>query len=220
VTKLKPAPYNPRVNLVPGHATFEKLRRSIETFGSVEPIVWNRRTGHVVGGHQRLSVLKHLGHTHVDVVLVDLDLAAEKTLNLALNRIVGEWDEVKLAELLKDLTADPSLDIGLTGFDGAEIDHVLASVATTAGLANDDAGFDIAANLQTSKPAITKPGELIVLGDHRLLCGDCTVAADLQRVMHGQKALLFATDPPYLARCRTPRSSCPAAPGAKQRAAP
>ncbi|HLP83776.1 MAG TPA: DNA methyltransferase [Phycisphaerales bacterium] len=198
IARLKPAPYNPRVDLVPGHPTFEKLRRSIETFGSVEPIVWNRRTGHVVGGHQRLSVLKHLGHTHVDVVVVDLDLSAEKTLNLALNRIVGEWDEGKLAELLKDLTADPSLDIGLTGFDGTEIDHVLANVATTAGLANDDAAFDLAANLQTGKPAITKPGELIVLGDHRLLCGDCTVAADVQRVMHGQKAVLFATDPPYL----------------------
>ncbi|GDY00477.1 adenine methyltransferase [Phycisphaerae bacterium] len=198
VTNLKPAPYNPRVDLVPGHPTFEKLRRSIETFGSVEPIVWNCRNGHVVGGHQRLSVLKHLRRSHVDVVVVDLDLPAEKTLNLALNRIVGEWDEGKLAELLKDLTADPSLDLGLTGFDGTEIDHVLANVAITAGLANDDAAFDVAANLQTSKPAITKPGELIVLGDHRLLCADCTVAADVDRLMDGQRAVLFATDPPYL----------------------
>jgi hypothetical protein len=107
ISALKPAPYNPRVDLTPGHPTFEKLRRSIENFGTVEPIVWNSRTGHVVGGHQRLSVLKHLGHTHVDVVVVDLDLPQEKTLNLALNRIVGEWDEGKLAELLKDLDCGP-----------------------------------------------------------------------------------------------------------------
>jgi DNA modification methylase len=198
IAALKPAPYNPRVDLTPGHPTFEKLRLSIDTFGTVEPIVWNRRTGHVVGGHQRLSVLKHLGHTHVDVVVVDLDLPQEKTLNLALNRIVGEWDEGKLAELLKDLLADPSLDIGLTGFDSAEIDHVLANVTTTDGLAHDDAAFDVAANLQTAKPAVTKPGELILLGENRLLCGDCTNVADVQRVMDGQRAVLFATDPPYL----------------------
>jgi len=198
IPALKPAPYNPRVDLMPGHPTFEKLRRSIESFGTVEPIVWNRRTGHVVGGHQRLSVLKHLGHTHVDVVVVDLDLNQEKTLNLALNRIVGEWDEGKLAELLQGLLADPSLDIGLTGFESAEIDHVLASVTTTEGLANDDAAFDVAAHLQTTKPAVTKPGELIQLGGHRLLCGDCTIVADVQRLMDGERAVLFATDPPYL----------------------
>ncbi|MBX3316163.1 MAG: DNA modification methylase [Phycisphaeraceae bacterium] len=198
IPALTPAPYNPRVELTPSHPTFEKLRRSIETFGTVEPIVWNRRTGHVVGGHQRLSVLKHLGHTHVDVVVVDLDVPQEKTLNLALNRIVGDWDEGKLAELLQDLTTDPALDIGLTGFDSAEIDHVLASVTTTEGLANDDSAFDVAANLQAAKPAVTKPGELIQLGGHRLLCGDCTIVADVQRLMDGQRAVLFATDPPYL----------------------
>ncbi len=84
------------------------------------------------------------------------------------------------------------------GGNHAEIDHVLANVTTTEGLANDDAAFDVAANLQAVKPAVTKPGELILLGEHRLLCGDCTIVADVQRVMDGQRAVLFATDPPYL----------------------
>lgn len=197
LTELKPAPYNPRTELKPGDATFEKLRKSIETFGAVEPIVWNRRTGHVVGGHQRLAVLKHLGHERVDVVVVDLALQQEKALNLALNRITGDWDERKLASLIEDLVSDATFDPSLTGFDTAEIDHLVASASAHAGLSDDDA-FNVGAHLRPREPAVTRPGELLVLGAHRLLCGDCTDAQDVQRVMDGRRAVLFATDPPYL----------------------
>lgn len=89
ISKLKLAPYNQRVTLKPGDPTFEKLRHSIETFGCVEPIVWNKQTGFVVGGHQRLEVLRQLGHTSVEVMEVDLTPEREKALNLALNKIVG-----------------------------------------------------------------------------------------------------------------------------------
>ncbi len=102
IGKLKPATYNPRKNLQPGDEEFEKLKRSIEEFGYVEPVIWNKRTGNVVGGHQRLKVLMHLGHTEVDCVVLDIDLQKEKALNIALNKISGEWDDNLLTALLMD----------------------------------------------------------------------------------------------------------------------
>lgn len=91
ISELRPAAYNPRRALKPGDPEFEKLRRSIEQFGLVDPPVWNRRTGNLVGGHQRLAVLKHLHPdiTELAVSVVDLDLAQEKALNVALNKIEG-----------------------------------------------------------------------------------------------------------------------------------
>ncbi len=103
VSQLLPAKYNPRKDLKPGDPEFEKLRRSVEEFGYVEPIIWNRRTGIVVGGHQRLKVLQHLGYTEVDCVVLDLDEQKEKALNVALNKISGAWDVPLLTALLRDL---------------------------------------------------------------------------------------------------------------------
>ena len=102
-SRLNPAAYNPRRDLKPGDKDYKKLKRSIEEFGFVEPVVWNERTGSAVGGHQRLKVLLDLGQTLIDCVVVDLEPDREKALNLALNRIQGDWDEGKLAELLADL---------------------------------------------------------------------------------------------------------------------
>ncbi|AST58374.1 DNA (Cytosine-5-)-methyltransferase [Thermoanaerobacterium thermosaccharolyticum] len=116
VEKLNPAEYNPRMDLKPGDKEYEKLKRSIEEFGYVEPVIWNQKTGNVVGGHQRLKVLLDLGQTEIDCVVVDLDLQREKALNLALNKIQGEWDENKLAELMAELDAG-AFDVSLTGFD-------------------------------------------------------------------------------------------------------
>lgn len=91
--RLNPAAYNPRRDLKPGDRDYEKLKRSIEEFGFVEPVVWNERTGFVVGGHQRLKVLLDMGETEIDCVVVDLEPDREKAPNLALNRIQGDWDE-------------------------------------------------------------------------------------------------------------------------------
>ena len=90
VKDLKPAKYNPRKDLKPGDPEFEKLKRSVEEFGYVEPILWNQRTGVVVGGHQRLKVLQNLGYTEVDCVILDLDEQKEKALNVTLNKISGD----------------------------------------------------------------------------------------------------------------------------------
>ena len=89
ISDLQPAAWNPRVDLQPGDPQFEKLRRSVEEFGLVAPLVVNERTGHVVGGHQRLKVLKELGYETADVVFVDLPIEREKLLCIALNQIDG-----------------------------------------------------------------------------------------------------------------------------------
>ena len=92
ISKLNPAKYNPRKDLKPGDAEYEKLKRSIEEFGYIEPIIWNKKTGNVVGGHQRLKILKSMGCTEVECVVLDLDSNKEKALNVALNKIGGEFD--------------------------------------------------------------------------------------------------------------------------------
>lgn len=124
IEKLNPAKYNPRKDLQPGDPEYEKLKRSIEEFGYVEPIIWNERTGNVVGGHQRLKILKELGRTEIEVIVVDLDEIKEKTLNLALNKISGDWDLPLLKDLLQELdTGD--FDIEITGFDEEEIERLM-----------------------------------------------------------------------------------------------
>ena len=118
--QLTAADYNPRRDLQPEDAEYQKLRRSIETFGYIEPIIWNERTGRVVGGHQRLKVLLEQGREDIEAVVVDLAEKDEKILNVLLNKIEGGWDEEKLAALLAELGDDAPL----TGFTQAEIDSL------------------------------------------------------------------------------------------------
>lgn len=125
IGKIKEAPYNPRVQLVPGMPDYEHLLRGIREFGLVEPLVWNRRTGNLVGGHQRLQVIKDIGtYTTVPCEVVDLSEEDEKVLNLALNKIKGEWDYDKLDAVLSEF--DPA-DAVLSGFAADELSILLAS---------------------------------------------------------------------------------------------
>ena len=101
---LIPADYNPRKDLKAGDPEYEKLKRSIEQFGYVEPVIWNKVTGRVVGGHQRLKVLLDMGITEVECVVIEMDAEKEKALNIALNKISGDWDKEKLALLITDFT--------------------------------------------------------------------------------------------------------------------
>lgn len=198
IDRLNPAQYNPRVDLKPGDPAYESLKRSVLTFGCVQPIIVNRRSNTVVGGHQRLNVLKDLGYEEVDVVFVDLPEDREKALNVALNRITGDWDEPKLPKLLGEFEGFPDLDVRLTGFDEVEVSDLITRVLDRdAGAGNDDE-FDVDAALALTQPAITQPGELIELNEHRLLCADATNVEDVRRLMDGDRAALFSTDPPYL----------------------
>ncbi len=124
ISELNAAKYNPRVTLEPGMEEFEKLRRSIEHFGDVEPIVWNERTGNVVGGHQRLQVMKFLGRDTAKVSVVDMSEEEEKLLNIALNKAKGEWDNAKLEKLLRNMDCE---NLDFTGFGPNEIAVMLAS---------------------------------------------------------------------------------------------
>src|SRR4051812_46587337 len=126
IGRLDPAPYNPRLDLKPGDPDYERLKRSLEEFGCVEPLVWNKRSGHLVGGHQRLKVLAANGDTHADVSVVSLSPEREKALNIALNKISGGWDEAKLAQLLDELSRTPGFDVELTGFDVPDVEALLA----------------------------------------------------------------------------------------------
>jgi len=188
---LLPAEYNPRKDLKPGDLEYEKLKRSIEQFGYVEPVIWNKATGRVVGGHQRLKVLMDMGITEVDCVVVDMPEDKEKALNIALNKISGEWDKDKLALLITDLQG-ADFDVSLTGFDPAEIDDLFKD-SMKDGVKEDD--FDVAAELE--KPTITKAGDIWTLGRHRLICGDSTKEEIFEQLMAGKKVNLVITDPPY-----------------------
>jgi len=189
--ELLPADYNPRKDLKPGDLEYEKLRRSIEQFGYVEPVIWNKATGRVVGGHQRLKVLMDLGHTEVDCVVVDLTEEKEKALNVALNKISGEWDKNKLSLLIADLQG-ADFDVSLTGFDPAEIDDLFKD-SVKDGIKDD--AFDVDAELE--KPTITKSGDIWTLGRHRLVCGDSTKAETFEQLLGDKKVNLVITDPPY-----------------------
>jgi ParB-like chromosome segregation protein Spo0J len=124
IDELIPADYNPRKDLTENDKEYQKLKRSIQEFGYVEPVIFNQKTGVVVGGHQRLKVLKDLGHDEVDCVVVDIDDTKEKALNIALNKISGEWDFSKLKDLLLDIDTG-EIDISLTGFDLDEIERLM-----------------------------------------------------------------------------------------------
>lgn len=115
---INPAPYNPRKTLVAGDVQYEALSKSLERFGLVEPLVVNTRTGNLVGGHQRMNVLTAQGATEAEVVTIDVSEEDERLLNVALNKIDGEWDWGKLDDLLQEL--DPA-DIEFTGFDPSSI---------------------------------------------------------------------------------------------------
>lgn len=118
IADMNRAAYNPRVDLQPEDEEYQAIERSLKRHGLVQPIVWNRRTNTVVSGRQRLTVLEAQGETEVTVSVVDLDDIQEKELNVALNKITGEWDDDKLSVILNEL-GEEATD---TGFTLPEID--------------------------------------------------------------------------------------------------
>ncbi|MEG7381846.1 ParB N-terminal domain-containing protein [Bacillus subtilis] len=124
VEKINPAAYNPRIDLQPGDPDYEKLKASINKFGTVEPLVWNERTGNLVGGHQRFKIHMEDQPAELVVSVVNLSETDEKILNLALNKTGGDWDEDKLEQILRELN-DLDIDIDPTGFSTEELEGIL-----------------------------------------------------------------------------------------------
>ena len=128
ISKLKPAKYNPRKDLKPGDPAYEKIKRSLNDFGYVDPIIWNEVTGNIVGGHQRFKVLKAEGAQEIMCVVVHIENPDdEKALNVVLNKATGDWEPVALADLLSELQAN-GYDLDSTGFDAAEVNDLFSNV--------------------------------------------------------------------------------------------
>ena len=191
IDKLKPAEYNPRKDLKPEDEEYQKIKKSILEFGYVDPIIINADMT-VIGGHQRLKVLKDLGYEEIECNIVDLDKNKEKALNIALNKITGDWDNDKLEDLLAELK-EADFDLSTTGFTFDEVDNILKDIT---GSKEDD--FDLDQALEEIDEPITKPGDIWKLDEHRLMCGDSTQKEDVEKLMNNKKADMVFTDPPYL----------------------
>lgn len=190
LTSLQPAGYNPRKKLKKGDKEYEKIKQSLLKFGYVDPIIVNKDLT-VIGGHQRLTVLKDLKYETAKCVIVDLPKEDEKALNIALNKITGQWDDQLLADLLLDLQ-ESDFNLDLTGFEAPEIDDILSNIHDK-DLKEDD--FDVEEELK--KPTVAKLGDVWHLGRHRVICGDSTKAETYSALLGDKKANLVVTDPPY-----------------------
>lgn len=190
IEKLKPAEYNPRKDLKPEDEEYQKIKRSLIEFGYVAPVIVNSDMT-VIGGHQRLKVLKELGYTEIECNIVDLDKNKEKALNIALNKISGEWDNDKLEKLLAELKGE-EIDMDITGFSFDEVDNILKDIT---GSKEDD--FDIEQALNEIDEPVSKVGDVWILGKHRLMCGDGTQKENVDKLMNNNLADFILTDPPY-----------------------
>lgn len=183
-------PWNPR-EITP--EDMEKLERSLNEFGYIDPIIVNRHNNHIVGGNQRYTALKRLGYTEVDVIFVNIpDINKEKQLNVALNKISGEWENEKLHQVLTDIKLS-GLDVTLTGFDEIELDDLDLEFMDDPEIVEDDFEPPEEDEIETD----IKRGEIFQLGSHRLMCGDSTSTEDVDLLMADMRADLVFTDPPW-----------------------
>lgn len=184
ISSLKEWAKNPRKN----DKAVEKVAASIKRFGFGAPIVAREADGEIIAGHTRFKAAKKLGLEQVPVRFLKLDPAEAALLALADNRVgeEAEWDDDGLAAILKELSAE---DRVATGFDDREINRLLDAAHESTGGISDDALVEV--------PATTKLGDLWALGPHRLICGDCTDATIVARLMQNDVAKLAVHDPPY-----------------------
>jgi DNA modification methylase len=186
---------NPRKN----DDVVDRMAQAIVEFGFRIPIV-ARSDGLVVDGHLRLKAARLLGLETVPVVLADeLSETQIKAFRLLANQSANwaEWNEALLSAELNDLLAE-DFDLSLVGFSDGELDKLLAFVPEGEGEEGGGAGVPPVTIPEPPRNPASRTGDLWILGDHRLLCGDSTSAADVRRLMNGERAILFATDPPYL----------------------
>lgn len=203
IEKLIDADYNPRKDLKKEDPEYIKLKASIKEFGIVRPIVINKDY-QIIGGHQTKKVLKDLKYKDVDCIIVDIDESKEKALNIALNKISGEWDQGKLFDVLGELKIKED-DFLLTGFDFSEYDELFKEF--------DNEGYNYSKSGQGSHGKIKednfdfsgkeeietdiKIGDVFELGEHRLMCGDSTNKIHANKLLKKEKVKFLFTSPPY-----------------------
>ena len=193
LSDLLPAEYNPRVTLGPEDKDFQDLVESIRTLGYAEPILINE-DGTIIGGHQRYNALIYLGWDEADVVVYPCSKVKEKALNVALNKIDGRWDTIKLVNLLEQINLE-GVDFTVTGFTQDELDDLKVDLQVETAIEDED--FDLDGAYDSIKVPVTKRGDIWILGKHRLMCGDSTRQKDIERLMCGEQADIVITDPPY-----------------------
>ncbi len=194
IDDLNPDPANPRRI---GERELESLTRSLREWGFVQPVIVRREDRTVIGGHQRLLAARKLGMKTVPVIWLDISIEQSRLLNMALNRIGGEWDEDLLAHMLADLQGVDGIDLSLSGFEAGELDKLLKSLNLREKREKAEA-FDVEEALEAARAATrAKRGELWALGDHRLLIGDATDRAAISRLLGEIRPALCFTDPPY-----------------------
>lgn len=187
---------NPRNNNKHPDSQIERLAKIIQFSGFRSPIVVSTRSGFVVKGHGRIAAARKLGLQEVPVDLQDYEDEAQEWADMiADNKIASyaEFDEELTKQILSDIEQS-GMDIEMSGFSQADAEQILAqaeSLQVSDAHESDDLPSRDAA-------AITKAGDLIELGAHRLICGDSTDKQTVERLMNGERAKLFATDPPYL----------------------
>ncbi len=184
-----------------GPENMDAIIGSLKRFGQAEPLVVQKSTHRVIGGNGRLEAMRKLGWTHCDIVELDLDDLQATALGIALNRSseLATWNDATLAKLLEELKANDALD-GV-GYSPADIDQLLDDLEMQSiGEGDPD---DVP---EPPEEAVTRPGDLWILGAHRLLCGDSSSVDDVDRLLDGASIHLVNTDPPYNVRVE-PRSN-------------
>jgi DNA modification methylase len=187
VESLKLDPKNARTH---NGRNLDAIKRSLERFGLQKPIVVDG-DGVVVAGNGTLEAARALGWTEIQVHRTPLKGAEAKAYALADNQtaILAEWDDHLLAEALADLKTQ-NVDVLATGFTEQEVERLIREELGGAGPEEGEIP-------EPPEKPISQPGDMWILGEHRLLCGDSTKAEDLARLMAGEKAALLSTDPPY-----------------------
>jgi len=185
-------PGNPRKDLKPTDQEYKKLERSIDEFGFLETIVVNKRTKHLISGHQRAKILRERGILGIEAVVVDFSPEKERAAAIALNKVRGDWDDQKLSVLLEELAKIPDFDVTITGFNSPEISHLMDTFKEA--LAD---AFDFEKAVDSIEEPITAKGDIIELGNHRILCGDSSSSDDLSLLLGDRRINLLNTDFPY-----------------------
>jgi len=194
IDTLRPDPANPRRI---GERELEALTKSLKEFGFVQPVLARRSDDVVIGGHQRLIAARRLGLKTVPVIFLDLPPEQARLLNLALNKISGQWDNELLARMLADLKPIEDIDLSLSGFSEEELDKLLKSLDSRDKRSRVET-FDLEAAWEDAQKAPgVQLGDIWRLGDHRVMCGDATDSEAVSRLLGAQRANMAFTDPPY-----------------------